>query len=138
MSSKKSKAKKNNQNDFERLHNRQRMAGFDEKTSRAYTFLCKRFGPKMSQQELLSLAQVVTDTLDIPLDREASRRKKVLIKWFDENFASIEHFLENNVMVSDEQGRPIGGDPRVKAKYGPDKRAQSDIPQTGVFRPDKT
>ena len=89
MSSKKAKAKKNNQNDFERLHNRQRMAGFDEKTSRAYTFLCKRFGPKMSQQEMLSLAQVVTDTLDIPLDREASRRKKVLIKWFDENYDVI-------------------------------------------------
>ena len=112
-----SKRSRNNyQNEDERRRNKARMEGFDQKTSHAYAVLCKRFGPKLSQQELLALAQVVSENLKIQLDREASRRKSVLIKWFDENFAKMESFLANNVMVTGEKDEPIGGNPRDRTK----------------------
>ena len=117
--SRRSRPRKNHQNDFEKVTNKQRMAGFVEKSSHAYLDLCRRYGPKPSQQELLSLAQAISETLQILLDREAFRRKKVLIKWFDENYAVIEPFLDRNVLILDGAGKPIGDDPREnKVKQG--------------------
>ncbi|KAK8892119.1 hypothetical protein M9Y10_029341 [Tritrichomonas musculus] len=110
--SKKSKKSKNHQNEYEHYRNELRLRDFNEKDSIAYAKLCELYGPKPSQQELLSLAQVVSANLDILLDREAMRRKKVLIKWYDENFPKIEQFLLENVLIVDENGAAIGHDPR--------------------------
>ena len=110
--SRRSRAKKNHQNDFEKIRNKQRLAGFDEKKSYAYMDLCNRYGPKPSQQELLSLAQVLSENLNILLDREALRRKRVLIKWFDENYHIIEPFLTNKILIRGPDGSPIGSVPK--------------------------
>lgn len=112
------KSRRNHQNEYEKARNMERMEGFDERESYAYNKLCERYGPKPSQHELLSLAQVISENLDILLDREAFRRKRVLIKWFDENFTKIEPFWENYIVVIDENGDPIGNDPRSRAVSG--------------------
>lgn len=110
--SKKAKKSKNHQNEYEHYRNELRLRDFNEKDSSAYAKLCELFGPKPSQQELLSLAQVVSANLNILLDREAMRRKKVLIKWYDENFSKIESFLIENVLIVDKDGAAVGHDPR--------------------------
>ena len=110
--SKKAKKAKNHQNEYEHYRNELRLKNFNEKDSVAYAKLCELYGPKPSQQELLSLAQVVSASLNILLDREAMRRKKVLIKWYDENFHKIEQFLVENVLIVDENGVAVGHDPR--------------------------
>lgn len=80
---------------------------WDASSSGAWKKLTSRFGPKISQEELLSLAQVVSVQLDIELTREYKRRKEILIKWFDENLDVIWPFIEKNVVVSDIRGQVI-------------------------------
>jgi hypothetical protein len=110
------KVEKSHQNDFEKLRNSQRLVGFDEKSSVAYSFLHDRFWPKPSRHELLSLAQVVSEHLHILLDREAFRRKRVLFKWYDENWGMVEPFIRQNIVILDKTGAAIGGDPRAGIK----------------------
>jgi hypothetical protein len=106
------KLRRNRQNEFERIKNSQRLIGFDEKTSVAFSFLSERFGPKLSRHELLSLAQVLSEQLHILLDREAFRRKRVLVKWYDENWAQVEPFIRGNIIIISKTGHPVGDDPR--------------------------
>jgi hypothetical protein len=107
------KPKRSHQNDFEKIRNSQRLVGFDEKSSVACSFLSERFGAKMSRHELLSLAQIISEHLHILLDREAFRRKRVLFKWYDENWAIVEPFIRRNIVVLDDAGISVGGDPRI-------------------------
>jgi hypothetical protein len=107
---------RNRQNDFEKLRNTERLIGFNERNSIAWSFLSQRFGPKLTRLELVSLAQVVSEHLRIPLDREAFRRRRVLLKWFEENWAYVEPFLRTNVVVLDTAGDAIGGDPRHRSE----------------------
>ena len=111
-SSKSKKRTKNNQNEYERYVNDLRIKRFNEKEPVSYQTLCSLLGEKPSQQELLSLAQVLSAKLNIPLDREAVRRKKILIIWFDEHFAKIEPFMRENVLIVDKNGNAVGHDPR--------------------------
>ncbi len=46
-------------------------------------------GTKIKQNELLSIAQCVSEKTSVELDREAKRRKSVLLKWFDDNWDQI-------------------------------------------------
>jgi hypothetical protein len=66
----------------------------------------------LNQTELLSIAQVLGWMLDIRVDREAKRRKEVLVKWFDEHWSAISDTV-NLIRLEDIHGRPIigsGGD----------------------------
>jgi hypothetical protein len=65
---------------------------------------------------LLSLAQVIAQHLHIRLDREAFRRKRVLLKWYDENWARVEPFIRQNIIVLDEHGIAVGDDARLRRK----------------------
>ncbi|OHT04139.1 hypothetical protein TRFO_06457 [Tritrichomonas foetus] len=66
------------------------------------------YGVHPTQQQLLSLALIASKHLGISLDREASRRKIVLLKWFDENIDVIEPFLKNNVVILNDKGNKVG------------------------------
>jgi hypothetical protein len=77
---------------------------FDHMNCLAWRQLTARFGPKISQDELLSLAMVVSHELKLELSREYKRRKELLVKWFDENLAIIWPFIEQRVVVSDWKG----------------------------------
>lgn len=76
-----------------------RLNGFDTKENRAWKQLSARFGKTVKQNELTTIAQVIAQHAQIKLDRDARRRKSVLLKWFDENWNAIEPFLDYVVLA---------------------------------------
>jgi hypothetical protein len=56
------------------------------------------YGPKVSQNELLSIADLIAEAIQIKPDRDARRRKIVMIKWFDDNWALIQPMLGSVVL----------------------------------------
>ena len=70
-----------------------RLYGFDQNSSLIWNEICKKFGSSLSHNELLSIAQVIASNSGIKVDRDARRRKEVLIKWFDENAQKITPLL---------------------------------------------
>lgn len=82
--------------ELERYRVNKRLGKFNYKNCSSYKILKEIFGPKRSKSELLSVATCLC--LEIPnlkIDREAKRRKCVLIKWFHDNFAVIRPHLKN-------------------------------------------
>jgi hypothetical protein len=51
------------------------------------------YGQKLKQDELVSIADLCAEKLQIKLDRDARRRKIVVIKWFEENWAAIQPLI---------------------------------------------
>lgn len=80
-----------------------RMQGFDPKDNEVWRRITQRFGANVKQPELLSIATVLSQTANVKLDRDAKRRKTVLIKWFQENWAAISPYLDYVVL---EDNRP--------------------------------
>ena len=78
----------------------QRMSGFDPKDNQAWREITARFGSNIKHPELLSIAEVLAKNANVKLDRDAKRRKTVLIKWFSENWVAISPFL-NYVVLED-------------------------------------
>jgi hypothetical protein len=72
---------------------KKRVSGFDWKTSPAWIYLSETYGPKLKQDELVSIAEAVTPKINIKLDRDARRRKSVIVKWFQDHWLSIQPFL---------------------------------------------
>lgn len=97
-----------NQNEIERKRVDQRLKGFSVKNSFGWKIICDFYGPNLNQAELLSLAEVLAQQLNLKVDREAKRRKEVLIKWFDENIGVIQPILPL-VKLEDNEGRPVTG-----------------------------
>ena len=95
------------QTQTERQKIEQRLNGFDGKNSDAWSEICDAFGPNLSQNELLSIAQVTSFHTKLHLGREAKRRKEVLIKWFQENLVTIRPFL-NRLILEDYDGNRLG------------------------------
>jgi hypothetical protein len=71
-----------------------RVGGFDWTKSYAWIELAERYGPKLVHAELVSIADLAASRLHIKLDRDARRRKVVMLKWFEENWALIRPLLE--------------------------------------------
>ena len=71
-----------------------RMNGFDSKDNPVWNEISRRFGSNIKQGELTNIAKVIAESAQIKLDRDAKRRKSVLLKWFDENWAEIQPFLD--------------------------------------------
>lgn len=71
-----------------------RLSNFDVKNSNIVAELYKRFGSDIRHKELLAVADVVSQKAEIKIDRDAKRRKKVLFKWFEENWELIHPLLD--------------------------------------------
>jgi hypothetical protein len=71
-----------------------RLGDFNAKDSSAWKEITRRFGKNLKQPELLSMANVVASNAGIKLDRDARRRKTVLLKWFEENWTVIQPYLD--------------------------------------------
>jgi hypothetical protein len=82
----------------ERERVQRRVEGFNWRKSRAWTQLTCLYGPKLNQEELVSIADLVAGRLQIKLDRDARRRKTVIIKWFEENWNLIQPLLSTIVL----------------------------------------
>ena len=87
----------------ERSRIARRLQGFDQRDNVAWLELSRRFGSNLKQGELQSIAQALAEGAGIKLDRDAKRRKIVLLKWFEENWLTIKPFLEFVVL---EDSRP--------------------------------
>ncbi|OHT15332.1 hypothetical protein TRFO_42593 [Tritrichomonas foetus] len=90
-----------------------RLQGFNPLESQVWREICQKYGSSLSQNELLSLAEVIASHIGTRVDREAKRRKEVLIKWFDENSEKILAFLPY-VIIEDMFGRPPIGSQMAK------------------------
>lgn len=77
----------------ERRRIESRLNGFNPKDNRAWKAITEQFGVQIKQPELLSIATLVAENANIKLDRDAKRRKTVLIKWFDEHWDVIQKFI---------------------------------------------
>ena len=80
-----------------------RMNGFDPKDNRVWSEIANRFGANVKQGELTNIAQVIAAHAGIKLDRDAKRRKGVLLKWFDENWEKITPFLDYVILASSDE-----------------------------------
>jgi hypothetical protein len=70
-----------------------RLAGFNVMDNPVWREITGRFGRKIKHPELLSIADVLAAHANIKLDRDAKRRKPVLVKWFNENWGSLRPYL---------------------------------------------
>ena len=88
-----------NQAVLENLMVKIRLRDFDPENCPAVEMLQTKFGSLPNRHQLLALAQVIKEKLGIALDREATRRKNVLIKWYDENLEVIKPFIFEHIQV---------------------------------------
>ena len=72
---------------------KERINGFNWKECEAWKYLCERFGSHLNQKELISIAELIASKNHLKLDRDAKRRKVVLIKWFQENWEIVKPLL---------------------------------------------
>jgi hypothetical protein len=72
---------------------RRRTNDFNWKNSNVWGFLRWFYGSKLRQAQLVAIAEIVSARTHIRLDRDARRRKIVLIKWFEENWWLIYPWL---------------------------------------------
>lgn len=94
-------------NGGEKLRVFTRLKGFKAKDSMAWSEITRRYGSELKHGELLSIAEVVASNANVQLDRDAKRRKSVLIKWFEENWTRISPFL-NYVVLEDKKTQNPG------------------------------
>lgn len=92
------------QNDIEKMRVKERLESFDMKNCRAWKEITNRFGPSLNQSELLGIAEIIAEAANIKVDREAKRRKEVIVKWFEENIETVLPILERIELV-DEYGQ---------------------------------
>jgi hypothetical protein len=83
----------------EHLRVQSRVEGFDWRLSHAWRYLAFVYGEKVTQGELVSIADLLARSIGIRLDRDARRRKVVMIKWFEEHWAIILPFLRVVALV---------------------------------------
>jgi len=87
------------QNHKDRVLTDLRLRDFDATRCPAMLLLSELFGKSLNAKDLESLAETCATHLCLYLDREAKRRKSVLLKWFDENLQVLEPFLRAHVVV---------------------------------------
>lgn len=78
-----------------------RMEGFKKDTSDAWNQLSNLFGADVKHPFLLEIAQDIANIAEIKLDRDAKRRKSVLIKWYDENWSIVKEYMRDYTLGDD-------------------------------------
>jgi hypothetical protein len=67
----------------------QRVGSFSTRESRPWKYLQGRGLDQLSSKELLGIAHVLAKETNLQIDREARRRKGMLVKWMDDNWDVI-------------------------------------------------
>jgi len=75
-----------------------RLKGFEPSESIAWNKLEQKFGNQIKRNDLINLATVLSTIAQCDLDRDAKRRKSVLIRWFDENWFLIEKYIDRMIL----------------------------------------
>jgi hypothetical protein len=106
------------QNLKDRILTEMRLKDFDPEHCPAATLLTRLFGTTINATDLVRLAETCAFCLDIYLDREARRRKSVLLKWFDENLQAIGPFLSEHIVVENKSQELLGSGQAVERLQG--------------------
>lgn len=77
---------------------------FNYKACKAYQYLTQTyFYPTIRQSELVSIATTVASKCtDLRVDRDAKRRKDLLIQWYDDHWSEIEPHIKNIIAFNKE------------------------------------
>jgi hypothetical protein len=71
-----------------------RLGDFHSETSRAARRLRELFPfGELTRRSLYSFATLIGALADVKLNRDFTRRRELLIKWFDDNFDALEPYL---------------------------------------------
>lgn len=84
----------------EKLRVAERLHGFNPKNNLVTNYLSQRFGKHIKHTELLSIANILSSNTNIKLDRDAKRRKAVLLKWFEEHWVFLCPYI-NFIVLED-------------------------------------
>ncbi|EAX94285.1 hypothetical protein TVAG_057860 [Trichomonas vaginalis G3] len=93
------KRRRDRDNEIARVQ--QRVSGFNASLSEAWPTLCQHFGQKITQDELVSIAEAIKPYAQVKLDRDARRRKSVILKWYQDNWSQISKYIKY-VVLEDE------------------------------------
>ncbi|KAK8895208.1 hypothetical protein M9Y10_023650 [Tritrichomonas musculus] len=88
----------------------QLLENFIPENSIAFIRLKEKYGFGLTHAECQSIADVISIHLGIKLEREARRRFPSLIKWFDDNWTSIEPNLKFLILSVKENPQEILND----------------------------
>ena len=79
----------------EKIRISKRVENWDPENSEAWRQLQSIYGDRIQLRFLREIAEQLSDQLKIYLDRDAKRRKIVLIKWFEEHWEELNPLLRN-------------------------------------------
>ena len=85
--------KQGNYVEKERERVKKRVNGFEWRDSEVWIALTARFGQKLNHEELISIADLIASHTNLKIDRDAKRRKIVLLKWFEEHWNIVRPLL---------------------------------------------
>ena len=71
------------------------LGDFDPNKSEAWLTLEENFGVNVKQPPLLEIAKIIGQHVHINVNRNARRRKSVLIKWYHDNWDVIKPYIKN-------------------------------------------
>ena len=117
---KRSDVKEGYQQKFEKEFLKKKRQLGDAFETEAWARLQEKYGRKISQEELLSLARVVANELDLELSREYKRRKELLIIWFQENLSIVWPFIEKHIAIYTSDGDAISAPQNAAQKINDD------------------
>lgn len=72
---------------------KRRHEAFDYKDTAAYRMLADKFGSSVRQQDLVQIACCLSKKIGVKVERDAKRRKDLLIRWFQENIEKVSALL---------------------------------------------
>ena len=85
-----------------------RLRYFDSNESPAFKKISNLFHSGIVRLELKRIAEILSENLGLTLDRDAKRDKRVLIKWFDENWSVLSKEIDK-ITIYDSEFNAISG-----------------------------
>ena len=71
-----------------------RLQGFQYKNSNAWKTLIQLYGETVKRSTLCEIAKFISSAKQLKIDRDAKRRKDVLVKWFEDNWSDVYPFIK--------------------------------------------
>ena len=94
----------------------ERLKGFDPSKSQVMKILNYNFSTGITHNELTSLARIICMYTHLKLDRLAVRDHRVLVKWFEENWATISNIIYS-IKSLDENKVPITLEREIRERF---------------------
>lgn len=88
---------------------------YDLEKSKFYNYVMKTFNYSPKLHELIPMANILSQKINVPLTRDPKRVLGKLYEWFDQNYEKIEPYLSNFVWeLNSDQYRGIKAEEFLK------------------------